>query len=154
MFHDSLLVSYLSVSLLNIITAKYSFFLLIVCFKTCRVRIGLIRDMSEEAYTIWTIEWTLLAWLQISLIPCYFDFGAWVIPRRTKSGIVVLTVYVDDILLTGSDLAGLLETKKYLKRHFMTNHRVRLKYFLGLKLHIKNTVYFFQRKYALDLLDS
>jgi len=32
---------------------------------------------------------------------------------------VVLTIYVDDILLTGSDSAGLLESKKYLKRHFV-----------------------------------
>ena len=39
--------------------------------------------------------------------------------RRTKSGIIVLAVYVDDIFLTGSDLAGLLETKEYLKRHFV-----------------------------------
>jgi len=36
---------------------------------------------------------------------------------NTKSGIVVLTVYIDDILLTGSDSAGLLETKEYLKRY-------------------------------------
>jgi len=40
--------------------------------------------------------------------------------RRTKSGIVVLVVYIDDILLTDSNPGGLLETKKYLKRHFVT----------------------------------
>ena len=40
--------------------------------------------------------------------------------RCTKSGIVVLVMYVDDILLTGSDPGGLLETKEYLKRHFVT----------------------------------
>jgi len=34
--------------------------------------------------------------------------------------IIVLTVYVDNILLTGSDSAGLLETNEYLKRHFVT----------------------------------
>ena len=37
-----------------------------------------------------------------------------------QSGIVVLAVYVDDILLTGSNSAGLLETKQYLKCHFVT----------------------------------
>jgi len=40
----------------------------------------------------------------------------------TRSGIVVLVVYVDDILLTGSDSAGIVETKMYLKRHFVTKN--------------------------------
>ena len=40
--------------------------------------------------------------------------------RRTKCGSVILAVYVDDIFLTGSDYVALAETKKYLKRHFVT----------------------------------
>ena len=40
--------------------------------------------------------------------------------RRTKYGLVMLAVYVDDILLTGSDSAGLVEMKEYLRRHFVT----------------------------------
>jgi len=64
--------------------------------------------------------------------------------RRTKSGIVVLIVYVDYILLTGSDSAGLLETKKYLKRHFVTKDRERPKYFLGTEVaHQKHSVLLF-----------
>ena len=46
-----------------------------------------------------------------------FDHSVFV--RRTRSDIVVLTVYVDNILLTGSDSAGIVETKMYLKRHFV-----------------------------------
>jgi len=46
---------------------------------------------------------------------------------RTKSGIVILTVYVDDILLTGSDSTGLLKTKQYLKHHFVTKDMGRSK---------------------------
>jgi len=59
-----------------------------------------------------------------------------------KSGIVVLTVYVD-ILLIDSDSAWLLETKEYLKFHFVTKDMERPKYFLGIEVHIKNIVYFF-----------
>jgi len=63
-------------------------------------------------------------------------------------------VYVD-ISLTGSDLAGLLETKKYLKRHFMTKDIERPKYFLGIEVaHQKYSILLSQRKYTLDLLEE
>ena len=61
----------------------------------------------------------------------YSDHSIFV--RHTKSGIVVLTVYVN-ILLIGSDSAGLLEIKKYLKRHFVTKNMGCPKYFLGIKV--------------------
>ena len=48
---------------------------------------------------------------------CHSDHSVFV--RRTSSSIVVLVVYVDDILLTGSDSAGIMEAKMYLKRHFV-----------------------------------
>jgi len=68
-----------------------------------------------------------------------FDHSVFV--RRTKSVIVVLTVYIDDILLTGSDSAGLLETKKYLKRHFVTKDMGRPKYFLRIEIvHQKHSI--------------
>jgi len=43
------------------------------------------------------------------------------------------TVYVNNILLTGSDSVALTETKKYLKRHFVTDMR-KPKYFLGIEV--------------------
>ena len=49
---------------------------------------------------------------------CHSDHSVFV--RRTKSGSVILSVYVDDILLTGSDSVALAETKEYLKRYFVT----------------------------------
>ena len=58
-----------------------------------------------------------------------------------RSGIVVLAVY--DILLIDGDSAGIVETKVYLKHHFMTNAMGRPKYFLGIKVAHQNTVYFF-----------
>jgi len=58
---------------------------------------------------------------------------------------VILAVYVNDILLTGSDLAGLVETRKYLRRHFVTKDMGKLKYFLGIKVAHKNIVYFLNR---------
>jgi len=63
---------------------------------------------------------------------CHSDHSVFV--RRTRSGIVVLAVYVDDILLTGSDLAGIVETKMYLKRYFVTKDMGLPKYFLRIEV--------------------
>jgi len=75
--------------------------------------------------------------------------------QRTRSGIIVLVVYVDDILLTDSDSAGIVETKMYPKHHFVTNDIGRPKYFLGIEVvHQKHNVHLSQRKYILDLLEE
>jgi len=47
---------------------------------------------------------------------------------------VILAVYVDDIMLTRSDSAGLMETKEYLRRYFVTKDICRPKYFLGIEV--------------------
>ena len=82
---------------------------------------------------------------------CHSDYSVFV--RRTKSNFVVLAIYIDDILLIGSDSSRILETKMYLKRHFVTMDTGRTKYFLRIEVaHKKYSVFLFQRKYALDLL--
>ena len=35
--------------------------------------------------------------------------------KKKKGGLVILAVYVDDIILTGSDATGILATKTYLQ---------------------------------------
>ena len=44
------------------------------------------------------------------------------------SGTVVLVVYVDDILLTESDIGGIEKTKDYLKQQFVTKDIGKPKY--------------------------
>jgi len=63
---------------------------------------------------------------------CHSDHSVFV--HRIKSNSVILTVYVDDILLTGSDFMALAETKKYLKRHFVTADVGKPKYFLEIEI--------------------
>jgi len=64
-------------------------------------------------------------------------------------------MYVDGILLTGSDSAGLLKTKEYLKRHFVTKDIERPKYFMGIEVaHQKHNVILSQLMYILDLLEK
>ena len=75
--------------------------------------------------------------------------------RRTKSGSVILAVYVDDILLTGSDSVALVETKKYLKRHFVMKDIGRTRYFLEIEVtYQKHGLLLSQRKYTLNLLEK
>ncbi|KAL0423991.1 UNVERIFIED_CONTAM: Retrovirus-related Pol polyprotein from transposon RE2 [Sesamum radiatum] len=63
---------------------------------------------------------------------------------------VVLAVYVDDILITGSDIDGIEEAKTYLQKHFVTKDLGRPRYFLGIEIGVSLS----QRKYACDLLQE
>ncbi|KAL0313654.1 UNVERIFIED_CONTAM: Retrovirus-related Pol polyprotein from transposon RE1 [Sesamum calycinum] len=75
--------------------------------------------------------------------------------QTTKTGIVVLAVYVDDILIAGSDSEGIEEAKTYLQKHFFTKDLGRPRYFLGIEIaHSKHGVSLSQRKYACDLLQE
>ena len=65
-----------------------------------------------------------------------------------------MVVYVDDILLVRSDSDGIMETKIYLKHHFVTKYMRRPKYFLRIEVaHLKHSV-LSQQKYALDFLEE
>lgn len=61
--------------------------------------------------------------------------------KRTIRNYVILTVYIDDILLTSNDTTGISETKEYLKTHFVTKDT-------------KKTQLLSQRKYVLNLLQE
>lgn len=76
------------------------------------------------------------------------------IHRRTQ-GIVILLVYVDDILITGNDCAGISKVKAHLSSHFHTKDLGPLRYFLGIEVARKDgCLLLSQRKYCLDLLDE
>ncbi|XP_042056533.1 uncharacterized protein LOC121801150 [Salvia splendens] len=82
---------------------------------------------------------------------CKSDHSVFV--RHQASGIVILIVYVDDILISGSDVRGIEETKKYLQQHFVIKDLGRPKYFLGIEIaHENSGVSLSQQKYATDLL--
>ncbi|KAK4385809.1 hypothetical protein Sango_2704900 [Sesamum angolense] len=54
--------------------------------------------------------------------------------QTTGLGMAVLAVYVDDILITGSDIVGIEEAKTYLQKHFVTKDLGKPKYFLGIEI--------------------
>ncbi|WZZ70878.1 hypothetical protein YC2023_082248 [Brassica napus] len=71
----------------------------------------------------------------------------------TPSGMVALLVYVDDIIITGSDKEGIKATKEFLKSMFEIKDLGEMKYFLGIEIcKSKEGLFMSQRKYTLDLL--
>ena len=87
----------------------------------------------------------------IEFAHCHSDHLVFV--RRTKSGSVILAVYVNDILLTGSDYVTLAETKEYLKWHFVTKDMKKARYFLEIEVaYQKHGLLLSKNKYVLNLL--
>ncbi|RVW70757.1 Retrovirus-related Pol polyprotein from transposon RE1 [Vitis vinifera] len=68
---------------------------------------------------------------------------------------IYLVVYVDDIVITGSDYDGIQKLKQHLFTHFQTKDLGKLKYFLGIEIAQSSSgVVLSQRKYALDILEE
>ncbi|RVW87841.1 Retrovirus-related Pol polyprotein from transposon RE1 [Vitis vinifera] len=73
--------------------------------------------------------------------------------RKSDMGIVVLLVYVDDIVITGSDSALLGQLKTHLSESFHMKDLGSLTYFLGLEVHHSPYgISLNQHKYAGDLV--
>ena len=66
-----------------------------------------------------------------------------------------LVVYVDDIVITGSDQNGIQKLKQHFFTHFQTKDLEKLKYFLGIEIAQSSSgMVLSQRKYALDILEE
>ena len=73
--------------------------------------------------------------------------------KKTKGGLVILVVYVDDIILSGSDDTSILVIKTYLQQHLSIHDLGSPKYFLGIEFSHQNMkLTLTQLKYALDML--
>ena len=90
------------------------------------------------------------------------EFGMWksksdhsVFYRNFSSGIILLVVYVDDIVITWSDSKGISSLKSFLQSQFHTKDLGMLRYFLGIEvMRSKHGIFLSQRKYVLDLLSK
>jgi len=67
--------------------------------------------------------------------------------------IVVILIYVDDLIITSSNLMGIAKLKKLLSKEFDIKDLEKLRYFLGIKVANSNKCMFLtQRKCILNLL--
>jgi transposase InsO family protein len=73
--------------------------------------------------------------------------------KRVGTDITLLIVYVDDMIVTGSNLHEIGELRDYLAKEFEMKDLGDLKYFLGIEVsRSKQELFLSQRKYTLDLL--
>jgi hypothetical protein len=73
--------------------------------------------------------------------------------KKTPDGIVLLLVYVDDIVITGSDSQAIIELQQYVQSTFHMKDLGSLAYFLGLEVHsTPSGVLLHQHKYTQDIL--
>ena len=63
-------------------------------------------------------------------------------------------VYVDDIVITGSDMASMSSLNSFLHDQFHTKDLGMLKYFLGVEFMSNHGIFLSQRKSVLDLLSE
>ena len=75
--------------------------------------------------------------------------------KNSSFGIILLVVYVDDIVITESDIKGILSLKSFLRSQFHTKDKGMLKYFFSVEvMRSKQEIMLSQRKYVLDMLSE
>ncbi|XP_026451122.1 uncharacterized protein LOC113351332 [Papaver somniferum] len=81
----------------------------------------------------------------------YYDWAMFT--RSSTKGIVILLVYVDDMVITGSDIDGIHNLKSRITACFQMKDLGSLSYFLGIKVSKETDGYcIFQDKYASDII--
>lgn len=79
------------------------------------------------------------------------DYSLFTLKRGTY--VIYVLVYIDDLVIRGSDAAVISNFKAYLSRQFHMKDLGVLKYFLCIEVaHIKDGIYLSQHKYALDII--
>ena len=75
--------------------------------------------------------------------------------RRSFIGITLILLYVDNMIITRDDFAGIHSFQNFLSQHFEMKDLGTLSYFLGFKVtSSSNGYYLSQAKYASDLLSK
>jgi hypothetical protein len=75
--------------------------------------------------------------------------------RHSGSHVTILTVYVDDMIITGDDTLEISRLKENLSKEFEVKDLGQLRYFLGIEIaRSPRGIVLSQRKYVLDLLDE
>jgi len=118
--------------------------------KVCRLRKSLygFKQASRQWFT--KLKDTLLS---LGFVQSKNDYSLFL--NKTSTNITILAVYVDDILITGSDCKEIQHVKHHLNEQFGIKDVGSLHYFLGLEVqHTPRGVILSQQKFTKELLNS
>jgi Reverse transcriptase (RNA-dependent DNA polymerase) len=108
---------------------------------------------------IYGLKQSLRAWygkLSSALVKVGFnrsEANSFMFTKTSDKGIIIILIYVDDLVITGSDLRGIETLKHHLSLEFDIKDLGNLKYFLGIEIARSHKYLFLsQRKYILDML--
>ncbi|XP_039001337.1 uncharacterized mitochondrial protein AtMg00810-like [Hibiscus syriacus] len=118
--------------------------------KVCRLHKSLYG--LKQASRKWNLKLTK-ALLEAGYMQSKYDYLMFT--KQQGSDIVVLLIYVDDLLITGSSEKLIAELKHILNKNFKMKDLGELKCFLGLEvLRSKEGIVLNQRKYALEFIEE
>ena len=90
---------------------------------------------------------------QQGFTPSSYDSALFI--RHTSTGITLILLYVDDMIITDDDTVGIRDLQKFLSQQFEMKDLGTLSYFLGLEVTSSSDGYYLsQAKYASDLLSK
>jgi len=118
--------------------------------KVCRLRKSLygLKQASRQWFSKLSHTLTGLGYQQSK-----HDYSLFL--NKSSTGITIIAVYVDDILITGSDLAEIRHVKQHLHHCFGIKDLGPLHYFLGLEVsRLPAGVVLSQHKFTQDLLQA
>jgi hypothetical protein len=118
--------------------------------QVCRLRRALYG--LKQAPRAWFAKFSFVV-AQQDFAPSPYDSALFIC--HTSTGITLILLYVDDIIIIGDDTAGIRDLQKFLSQHFEMKDLGTLSYFLGLEVTSSSDGYYLsQAKYASDLLSK
>lgn len=115
-----------------------------VCY-LCKSLYGL-----KQSPHVWFEKLTTIL-LEFGFVRCKSDYFVFV--KKNQRGCAILIVYVNHMVISGSDGEGIHKTKDRLKSSLHIKDLGQLRYFLGIEvLRDEHGIYLSQKNYIVDLL--
>ena len=91
--------------------------------------------------------------VKLGFVQRHLDYSLFI--KKSSTSLVILLVYVDDLMITGSDINLIQQTKSTLQENFKMKDLGNLRYFLGIEFsRSEDGIVMHQRKYSLEIISE